>query len=51
VMDLAQYEFLRECEIIAAWTQTRGDVPPGRYRKEDADAHMTRIKGELADAL
>ena len=51
VMDIAHYDFLRECEIAAAWAQAREDVAAGRYRREDAEAHMTRIKGELADAL
>lgn len=51
VMDIAHYDFLRECEIAAAWAQTREDVAAGRYRREGADAHMTRIKDELADAL
>lgn len=51
VMDLARYDYLRECEIIAAWTQTREDLAAGRYRRESADAHMARIKGELNDAL
>ena len=51
VMDIAHYDFLRECEIAAAWAQTREDVAAGRYRQEGADAHMTRIKDELADAL
>jgi prevent-host-death family protein len=51
VMDIAHYDFLRECEIAAAWTQTREDVAAGRYRRDSADAHIARIKGELADAL
>jgi len=51
VMDLAHYDYLRECEIAAAWAQTREDVAAGRYRREGADAHMARIKGELIDAL
>ena len=51
VMDLAHYDFLRECEISTAWAQTREDVAVGRYRREGADAHMARIKGELTDAL
>ena len=51
VMDLAHYDYLRECEIAAAWAQTREDVAAGRYQREGADAHMARIKGELADAL
>lgn len=51
IMDLAHYDYLRECEIAAAWAQTRDDVAAGRYRQESADAHMARVTGELADAL
>jgi prevent-host-death family protein len=51
VMDIAHYDFLRECEIAAAWAQTRQDVAAGRYQRESADAHIARIKDELADAL
>ena len=51
VMDLDHYEYLRECEIAAAWAQTREDVTAGRYRRESADAHMARIKDDLADGL
>jgi prevent-host-death family protein len=51
VMDLDHYEYLRECEIAAAWAQTREDVAAGRYRRESADAHMARIKDDLADGL
>jgi prevent-host-death family protein len=51
VMDIAHYDFLRECEIAAAWAQTRADLAAGRYRRESADAHLARIGGELADAL
>ena len=51
VMDIAHYDFLRECEIAAAWAQTRADLAAGRYRREGADAHVARIEGELADAL
>jgi prevent-host-death family protein len=51
VMDIAHYDHLRECEIAAAWTQVREDVAAGRYRRESADAHLDRVKGELADAL
>lgn len=49
VMDIAHYEFLRECEITAAWAQAREDVATGRYRHESAGAHTERVKGELAD--
>lgn len=51
VMDIAHYDYLRECEIAAAWTQAREDVAAGRYRRESADAHLTRVKSELTDDL
>lgn len=40
VMELARYDDLRECEIAAAWAQTRADVAGEGYRREGADAHM-----------
>jgi len=51
VMDLTHYDHLRECEIAAAWAQTREDVAAGRYRRESAAAHMARLKGDLANEL
>ena len=51
VMDLTHYDYLRECEISAAWAQTREDVAAGHYRREGADVHIARVKGELSDAL
>jgi len=51
VMDLTHYDYLRECEIAAAWAQTREDVAAGRYRREGVDAHVARLKDELANEL
>ncbi len=51
VMDITHYDYLRECEIAAAWAQTREDMAAGRYRREGADAHMARVKDELANEL
>jgi len=51
VMDIAHYDFLRECEIAAAWQQAREDVTGGRFRRESADAHMARVRDELGDEL
>lgn len=51
VMDIAHYDFLRECELVAAWAQTRVDLAAGRFRRESADDHIARIEGELSDAL
>ena len=47
VMDIAHYDYLRECEIASAWAQAREDVAAGRYRREGADAHIARVKDEL----
>lgn len=43
VMDIAHYDFLRECELVAAWSQARADLAAGRHRSETADAHMARV--------
>ena len=47
VMEIAQYEHLRERELEAAWFQTREDVSAGRYRQESAVDHMTRVQNRL----
>jgi hypothetical protein len=39
-MDIACYGFLRECEIAAAWAQTRADLAAGRCRRESTDARV-----------
>lgn len=51
VMDIAHYDFLRECEIAAAWAQTRADLAAGRYRSESADEHSARVEAELANGI
>jgi hypothetical protein len=44
VMDIAQYHYLRECELEAALAETRADVKAGRFVKESAAAHVKRVK-------
>lgn len=44
VMDIEQYQHLRECELEAALAETRADVAAGRYVKESAANHIKRIK-------
>ena len=44
VMDIAQYHYLRECELEAALAETRADVATGRFVKESAAAHVKRVK-------
>ena len=51
VMDIAHYDYLRECEIAAAWAQSRSDVEAGRFRREGSAAHRARVERELADAV
>jgi hypothetical protein len=48
VMDIAQYHYLRECELEAALAEARSDVAAGRYVKESAEAHVRRMKKSAA---
>jgi hypothetical protein len=43
VMDMAQYHYLRECELDAALAQTRADLAAGRGVQESPDAHLARL--------
>lgn len=43
VMDLAQYHYLRECELDAALAQTRADMAAGRMVQESPEAHLARL--------
>lgn len=43
VMDMAQYHYLRECELDAALAQTRADMATGRRVQESPEAHLTRL--------
>ena len=51
VMDIAHFDYLRECELEAAWAESRADVAAGRYRRESAEDHIARLKTELSDEL
>ena len=44
VMDIAQYHYLRECELEAALAETHADVKAGRFTKESPAAHIKRVK-------
>ena len=44
VMDIVQYNYLRECELEAALAETRADIAAGRVVKESAAAHVKRVK-------
>jgi PHD/YefM family antitoxin component YafN of YafNO toxin-antitoxin module len=43
VMELAQYEFLRECELESALQEAKADLAAGRVIKESAEAHLVRL--------
>ena len=43
VMELAQYHYLRECELDAALAETRADLAAGRVLKESPEAHLARL--------
>jgi predicted transcriptional regulator len=48
VMEIAQYHYLRECELEAALSETRADIAAGRVVKESAAAHVKRVKKTTA---
>lgn len=50
VMDMAQYHYLRECELDAALIQSRADLAAGRAVQESAEAHMARLDALLNKA-
>ncbi len=43
VMEMAQYHYLRECELDAALAQTRADLAAGRSVQESPEAHLARL--------
>ena len=47
VMEMAQYHYLRECELEAALAQSHADVSTGRAVQETAQAHMNRLEAML----
>lgn len=48
VMEIAQYHYLRECELEAALAETRADIAAGRFVTESPAAHVKRIKKTAA---
>ena len=47
VMEIAQYNYLRECELEAALAETRADLAAGRLLQESAEAHVSRLSKEV----
>ena len=48
VMELAQYQHLRECELEAALAQSRADIAAGRFVSESPAEHVTRLQAMVA---
>lgn len=43
VMDMQQYNYLRECELDAALHETRADYEAGRFVAEGVEEHIQRV--------
>ena len=48
VMEIAQYHYLRECELEAALAETHADIAAGRFVRESPAAHIKRVKKSAA---
>ena len=49
VMDMAQYHYLRECELEAALMQSKADLAASFAVHESAKDHMARLDALLND--
>ena len=47
VMDIDQYQYLRECELEAALLEAREDVKAGRVVTESVAEHLNRLNDGL----
>jgi hypothetical protein len=43
-MDVAHYQYLRECELDAALAQSRADIAAGRFVIESPEAHLAKLE-------
>ena len=48
VMELAQYQHLRECELEAALAQSRAEIAAGRFVVESPAEHVARVQALIA---
>lgn len=44
VMEIAQYHYLRECELETALAESRADIAAGRFELGTPAAHVKRVK-------
>lgn len=47
VMGMEHYHYLRECELESALAQTHADLAEGKFVRESAKEHLSRLKGSL----
>jgi len=47
VVDIAHYQYLRECELSAAISESKADIEAGRVVKESPEAHLKRLEAML----
>jgi PHD/YefM family antitoxin component YafN of YafNO toxin-antitoxin module len=43
IMDMKHYNYLRECELVAALHQAKTDYQNGNYVTESVEAHIKKI--------
>ncbi len=48
VMEVAQYQHLRECELEAALAESRADLAAGRFVVESPARHVARVQALTA---
>lgn len=44
VMEVAQYDYLRACELDAALAESQADMAAGRFVQETPAEHLARLK-------
>lgn len=44
VMEIAQYHYLRECELETALAKSRADIAAGRFEQGTPAAHVKHVK-------
>ena len=44
ILDTETYNHLRECEILAAWAETKEAIAAGDFVDETAEEHIARIR-------
>lgn len=50
VMDIAQYHYLRECELDSVLAQSQADRAAGRFIAESAESHVARLVKDISTA-